>query len=127
MVAESQRAIAFLDISPLVPGHVLVAPRAHAVDLFETIPEDAVAAIQLTKAVAEALVLTLDAQGCSVWQTNGVAGGQTVPHTHFHLLPRFADDRISIAPQGDVEPHRDYDQLLARLRRVIAPEWQVRL
>ena len=125
LVAESPGAIAFLDIAPLALGHTLVAPRAHAVDLLETDLEDAVAAIQLVKAVVRALVATLDAHGCSVWQTNGAAGGQTVPHTHFHVLPRFTGDRILIAPPGEVESRSDDEELLARVRELIDPEWQV--
>jgi histidine triad (HIT) family protein len=125
MVAESPGAIAFLDIAPLARAHTLVAPRAHSVDLLQTDPDDAVAAIQLVKAVARAVVLTLDAQGCSVWQTNGTAGCQTVPHTHFHVLPRFAGDRILIAPPGDVESRPNDEELLARVRELIDPEWQV--
>ncbi|MEO1057465.1 MAG: HIT domain-containing protein, partial [Actinomycetota bacterium] len=52
LVAENERAVAFMDIDPVTPGHVLVIPRSHSVDLFDIGPEDLAACARLARQVA---------------------------------------------------------------------------
>ncbi len=91
-IAESDLALAFLDISPAVEGHTLVIPRAHSPNLLFADVLDIRETISLVQKVSLALIDVLNVEGVSVWQANGIAGGQTVPHTHFHVLPRRHSD-----------------------------------
>ncbi len=91
-VFEDQDTIAFMDINPLNEGHCLVVPRAHAATIFEIEEADLRAAISTTRRVARALREGLRAQGLNVLQANGAAAFQSVPHLHFHLIPRWSGD-----------------------------------
>ena len=93
-IAESERAIAFLDINPGVAGHVLVVPRAHAADLHELASDDLSACAALAREVAGRLVERLACDGVSIVQSNGSAAGQTVFHYHVHVIPRFEHDAL---------------------------------
>ena len=91
-VYEDDRTIAFMDINPLNDGHTLVIPRAHAATLFEADEADLRAAIATAKRVAGAIRAALHPDGLNLLQANGAAAFQSVPHVHFHLVPRFTGD-----------------------------------
>lgn len=88
-VFEDDVALAFLDIMPQAPGHTLVIPKLSARGLLD-FPADAwgpyMARVQK---VAAAVKKGMEAEGLSVRQFEGAAGGQTVFHLHFHILPRW--------------------------------------
>ena len=91
-VFEDERTIAFMDINPLNEGHCLVIPRAHAATLFEIDAADLRAAIATAQRVAQAIRTTLRPDGLNLLQANGAAAFQSVPHFHFHLVPRCSGD-----------------------------------
>lgn len=92
MVAETERALAFLDANPLNDGHVLVIPRAHAATLYDIPPEDLVVVMALAREVAAAIREALAPQGLNLLQNNGPGAFQSVPHFHVHLIPRWVGD-----------------------------------
>jgi histidine triad (HIT) family protein len=91
-VFEDERTIAFMDINPLNEGHCLVIPRAHAATIFEADEADLRAAIVTAQRVAQAIRTALRPDGLNLLQANGAAAFQSVPHVHFHLVPRFTGD-----------------------------------
>ena len=104
-VWEDDEVLAFMDVFPQSEGHVLVIPRrSQARNLLEIEPE---ALSRLTAAVqrtARAVEKALSPDGLSILQFNGEAGGQTVFHLHFHVVPRWADRELKghgHAPMAD--------------------------
>lgn len=95
-VYEDDWTIAFMDLGQVTPGHVLVATKRHAVTLFDLSPEEAAAVLQTAQKVARAIQATFDPPGLTLLQANGPLGGQTVAHFHLHVVPRHADDGISL-------------------------------
>jgi histidine triad (HIT) family protein len=91
-VFEDERTIAFMDINPLNEGHCLVVPRAHAATIFDADPADLQAAIATVQRVAKAIRAALRPEGLNLLQANGAAAFQSVPHLHFHLVPRWTGD-----------------------------------
>lgn len=87
-VYEDEATIAIMDIMPQADGHVLVIPKEAAVEIFEMSADAACACIRTTQKVAAAVKAALDAPGIMIAQFNGSAAGQTVPHVHFHIIPR---------------------------------------
>lgn len=94
IVAETERAVAFMDISPATRGHTLVVPRAHTQDL-TTIPRDDLAAVaELGQEIAVRAKERLGADGVNLVQSNGSAAWQTVFHFHLHVIPRYTGDPL---------------------------------
>ncbi len=91
-VAENDRAIAFMDINPVSPGHVLVIPRSHAEDLLDVAVNDLEACARLTQTVAQQAKERLNADGVNLLNCSGEAAWQTVFHFHLHVILRFKDD-----------------------------------
>ena len=88
--------LAFLDIFPVSPGHVLVIPKEHAVDIFDLPEVSAQAVARVARRVAYAVEETLRPDGLMVAQLNREAAGQTVFHYHMHLIPRSAGDSMTM-------------------------------
>ena len=114
-VWDDPDTLAFMDLAPLATGHVLVIPKPHWENLFET-PAPALGAVMDTaKQVAHAIRATIAPPGLGVYQVNGRAAGQTVFHYHVHLIPRY--DGISLDLHGRRRADRDeLERVAGRLR-----------
>lgn len=85
VIGANDHAVAFRDLHPQAPTHVLVIPRTHVASFAEAIPDAAMAGVMaLVREVAASE--GLEAGGYRVVTNIGADGGQTVPHLHFHLL-----------------------------------------
>jgi len=92
---------------PQVNGHTLVIPKEPAMTLFDLSNDGAADLIQKVQLVAAAVKNGLSAEGITIFQLNGEAAGQTVPHIHFHIMPGSISDlraHASVnAEQSDLE------------------------
>lgn len=109
-VGESDRAVAFMDLSPATPGHLLVVPRAHSANIHEVEPGDLVGTALLAKEMAGLVAERLGADGVNLFQSNGATAWQTVFHLHMHVIPRYADDPLVLPWQPTAG---DSDQIAA--------------
>jgi histidine triad (HIT) family protein len=96
VVASSDRAVAFLDMQPLVPGHVLVVPRAHAAHLADVEDIDGAAVWSLAARVAAGLRAAGLADGVNLLLADGAVAWQTVWHVHLHVIPRRRGDGLRL-------------------------------
>ncbi len=87
-VYEDDRVFAFLDISPLSPGHTLVVPREPAPTLDALSDESAAAVGRVLPRIARAVMAATGTRDYNVLQNNGAAAHQAVPHVHFHVIPK---------------------------------------
>ena len=95
-VYEDDEVLVFMDIFPVSPGHTLVIPKQHAVDIFD-LPEPAASSIaRVARRVAHAIDVALEPDGLMVAQLNREAAGQTVFHYHTHLIPRSQGDPMTL-------------------------------
>ena len=92
IVAANDLAIAFRDRFPVSPGHTLVITRRHAETWFEATRDEQVAVLDLINEVKNCLDDELHPDGYNVGFNAGEAAGQTIPHLHVHVIPRFAGD-----------------------------------
>lgn len=95
-VHEDEHSLAFLDIGQVNPGHVLVAVKKHAANLFELDDIQAAAVARTSARLARAIRDAFKPEGLAVYQANGKAAGQTVLHYHVHLLPRHPGDGMEL-------------------------------
>ncbi len=94
IVAETDRALAFMDLRQAQPGHVLVIPRLHVPTVLDIEPMLAAEVMALAVRVARAVDAVFKPAGMNLWQSNGDAGGQEVPHFHLHVHPRAVADGL---------------------------------
>jgi histidine triad (HIT) family protein len=94
-VHEDDRVLAFMDVFPQSRGHVLVISKeSKARNILDVEPEVLSHLIGSVQRLAKAVRTALAPDGLSLMQFNGAAGGQTVFHLHFHIIPRWGDQPL---------------------------------
>ncbi|HFU4000905.1 TPA: HIT family protein [Streptococcus suis] len=88
-VYEDDHVLAFLDITQVTKGHTLVIPKKHYRNVLDMDAEVAGQVFSVVPALARQLKEKLAASGLNIVNNNEEVAGQTVFHTHIHLLPRF--------------------------------------
>jgi len=102
-VYEDDKILAFLDISPVNKGHVLVIPKKHFETLLD-VPDDLLGDIMIAiKKIAKAVIEVAGTDGFNLMQSNKKIAGQVVPHFHMHIIPRIEGDGLKHWPQGKYE------------------------
>ncbi len=94
-VYEDEKVVAFLDIKPINPGHTLVIPKSHSLNVEDISSGDLGACIKALKILGPKIMKALNADGFNLGNNNHPAAGQVVMHTHFHIIPRFQNDGLS--------------------------------
>ena len=90
-IYEDDQILAFLDITQVTPGHTLVIPKKHVRNIPDMDGQEAGLLFSRIPKIARHLTDKLGAQGLNVLSNSEAAAGQTVFHTHIHLLPRFEE------------------------------------
>jgi len=86
-VLENDDIIAFHDINPAAPVHVLVVPKVHIESLEALDSRNIDVVVKVHQAILEvAKIMNINSKGYRVIVNCGKDGGQTVPHLHYHVL-----------------------------------------
>lgn len=100
IVDESTHGVVIRDGFPISPGHTLVISRRHVGSFFELSADEHADLMVLLERAKSGLDGELSPQGFNIGINDGAAAGQTVPHLHIHLIPRYQGDRPD--PRGGV-------------------------
>lgn len=87
-VYEDDDTLAFMDVMPQAPGHLLVVPKTGSRNILDADPAVLAKTIAVVQKLAVAAKEAFDADGVYIAQFNEPAAGQTVFHLHFHVVPR---------------------------------------
>lgn len=91
-VYEDDYFLAFLDISQVTPGHTLVIPKKHARNLLEMTPDETAALFNIVSRVTKKVESATQPQGMNIISNMEEIAGQSVFHTHVHILPRYSQE-----------------------------------
>jgi histidine triad (HIT) family protein len=120
IVARDEHAVAFLDITPLADGHTVVIPRAHVGTVEAMTPADAAGLFGLVHRVSGPVRTAVGAAGSTIGINNGAATGQTIPHVHVHVVPRWATDGAgSVHTIFRPGPRRPVGDVAQEIRRAL--------
>ena len=97
---EGGCVVALWDGFPVSPGHALVVPRRHVPGWFEASAEERLELLEALDAARDVVLARHRPDGFNVGMNLGEAAGQTVPHLHVHLIPRYRGDTPD--PRGGV-------------------------
>lgn len=100
ILEENNHAVAIADAFPVSPGHTLVIPKRHSAHFFELPLDEMFAIYELLCRMKVHLDGNLKPAGYNIGINIGETAGQTVPHLHVHLIPRFFGDLAE--PQGGI-------------------------
>ena len=114
-IYEDDDTLAFMDVMPQSPGHLLVIPKAPSRNILDADPAVLSKLIPVVQKLAKAAKEAFEADGITVIQFNEPASGQTVYHLHFHVIPRY--EGLPLKPHsGKME---DNEVLAAHAEKII--------
>lgn len=115
-IYEDENVVAFMDVMPQGKGHCLVIPKQGSRNILDADPAVLTHLVAAVQKISIAVKKAFDADGVTVMQFNEPAGGQSVFHLHFHVIPRF--DGIQLTSHtGRME---DQEVLKSNCEKIIA-------
>lgn len=117
---EDADAIAFMDIQPVNPGHILVIPRTHYESFLDVPPDLGMHLFRVTMRLAGAVRRVIRSDDLNIVVNSGAAAGQDEPHYHVHIIPRRANDGFDIPLPFPESAMPDRTMLDAMAARIIA-------
>jgi len=98
----SELSFAFTNLKPVIPGHVLVSPKRVVGRLTDMTDQEVQDLFKMAKQVGEAILKAHpNADSLTVTVQDGPSAGQTVPHVHVHVMPRWPTDRFNASKAGN--------------------------
>jgi diadenosine tetraphosphate (Ap4A) HIT family hydrolase len=97
---DREHAVVIRDAFPISPGHTLIIPKRHVASFFEVTNSELTDLMSLLTAAHDELERQFHPAGYNIGINDGAAAGQTVPHLHIHLIPRYSGDQDD--PRGGV-------------------------
>lgn len=118
-VYEDDHVFAFLDNTPVNPGHTLVLPKKWSSDFLDIDEETLKYVIIAVQKIAKAVMDATGAEGINIAQNNRAAAGQKVFHLHFHVIPRFEGDGFEHWHGKGYESPEQEKELGEKIRKVL--------
>ena len=116
-VFSDSHVYCFLDLYPQNPGHTLVIPRTYSENIHTANETDVIMCLRTVRKLIPALMNATGADGVTVITNLGRDAGQLVEYLHFHIVPRFKGDAISMYELGDEQTP---EQLAAMAQKIKA-------
>ena len=122
-LVDTEAVLAFMDIDPVTPGHMLVISKEHLPRLADLSEEVAAEMFSVARRLAAAVRRTdLRCEGVNLFYADGEAAFQEVFHSHLHVIPRFAGDGFVITANWGSDPERaELDAIAAKIVATIDP------
>jgi histidine triad (HIT) family protein len=119
-IYEDDKVLAFLDVSPLSPGHTLIVPK-EAVATLDLLSDESSAAIgRVLPRIARAVMAATGATDFNVLQNNGASAHQLVLHVHFHIIPKLEGRGLGVGWTPMKTESADLAALGARIAAAVA-------
>jgi len=123
VVYSDEKVLAFLDVQPVNPGHVLVIPKVHAARLSELEEETGAQIFRVATRMSKVLARSsVRCEGVTLLLADGEAAFQEVPHVHLHVVPRFKGDGFGLkfGPKYGRRPDRkELDAVASSIREAM--------
>lgn len=120
VVYNDEKVLAFMDIQPVNPGHVLVIPKVHASGLSNLDEETGAHMFKVGMRVADAVKRSgVKCDGVNLLLSDGRAAFQEIFHIHLHVIPRFEGDSLHIGFGRKYRPkpeRNELDRIAAKIR-----------
>lgn len=119
VVYEDEDVIAFMDINPVTPGHLLVVPKQHLPALADVSDGLGGHLFNVAQRLAAALRASdVRSDGINLFYADGEAALQEIFHAHLHVIPRFPDDGFTIDANWGTNPsHEELDAIVVNIKK----------
>lgn len=123
IVYSDEKVLAFMDVRPVNPGHVLVIPKTHVAGLADLGEETGAHMFKVGMRIADGVKRSgVKCEGVNLLLSDGRAAFQEIFHVHLHVIPRFKGDslRISFGRQYESKPEEEeLEKTASKIREVL--------
>lgn len=119
IVYEDDKTLAFMDVAPVLPGHVLVIPKQDVESIFDADAETFAALMETVRKLAPAIRDAVGAKGVNINSNHGEAAGQEVMRLHFHVIPRHDRSELKFWPHTTI-PQAELQAIAEKIRNQLA-------
>ena len=114
-VYEDDTVLAFLDISQVTKGHTLVIPKQHFANFMECDAETLIHVTKVAQTLAKQIMEKTGAKGMNILSNVNEVAGQSVPHFHIHLIPRYSEEDACVIRFDESDP-QDLNEVLSMIK-----------
>ncbi len=125
LVEETDLTLTIVNIRQYEIGQVIVIPRRHAATILDLTDEESTAVMDAVRRVSAAFVKAYSPDGITLYQNNGVASMQEVPHFHMHVVPRRRDSLWGDGPLHIAALERRAPDVLGKVQINTAREHEI--
>ena len=119
-VHQDEICVAFLDINPVNPGHLLVVPTTHVKSVADLDDEQAAHLLKIGRDLLRGMQKSsLKLEGANFLISDGEVAGQEVPHTHLHIVPRFSGDKQRFGFSHSASKREELDLIANEIRALL--------
>ncbi len=118
-IYEDSHFAVILDVNPATKGHCLIIPKEHFDNIYDLDGETAGKLFSLATCIARAMKDALNCDGLNVIQNNGEIAGQTVPHFHLHLIPRYEGDGVDLTWKQNGVSEEELEEIRKAVKKAI--------
>jgi histidine triad (HIT) family protein len=119
-VYEDSKTLSFMDLFPQARGHVLIIPKYECETILDCPPDMVSTVVQLTQRIAKAVDKAIQPDGIMIAQMNRAAAGQSVPHLHFHVIPRYTGQILKTHfASGNKADERELAEIAAKIKAAL--------
>lgn len=93
IVYKDDHVMAMLDVNPKAPGHTIIIPKRHAPTVLDLTEEETAHFFKIARRIIKTIDDALHSEGFTLGINHGEASGREVDHLHFHIIPRYLDDK----------------------------------
>lgn len=124
IVYQDDIVIAFMDIHPVTPGHLMVIPKKHFACMSEMDEDTGMHLFRIAMRLQQAIRDSgIRCEGINLFLADGEAAFQDVFHVHLHVIPRFKGDGFRIDADWSTNPSRmELDQIAEKISKVYKGE-----
>ncbi len=95
IIVETPRSIAIHPRRPLSLGHTIIFPKVHRKGILDLSDREVATLFRLIKKIAQSLTRVYRTESYNLFANIGKEAGQSIPHLHFHIVPRFGDESVN--------------------------------
>lgn len=118
-IYEDDFVLAFLTINPSSPGHTLVIPKKHYNTILDLPKKELCEIIKTIQKIAKAILEAVETKAFNLVVNTGKDAEQFIDHAHFHIIPRFKDDKIRYESPAIKYKEGQKQEIIDRIKKVL--------
>ncbi|MCB9370235.1 HIT family protein [Candidatus Woesearchaeota archaeon] len=117
-ILETENVLALLDVNPVSEGHTLVIPKKHYENIFDIDKEILKEISEICQKLSNLFKEKLKCEGVNILNASGKVAQQSVFHLHFHVVPRYSNDKLNLWFHQEANKNIDLNKVFNKISNI---------